>query len=287
MTTLETARNYKDLLASQDPRQQFAFATIFDDSSLAARRRSKWKFKMLQRISPKLRRIMWEGEKVRYLSRGIRFSFWESYFAGWVAQLINRRAIVVTDRRIILIQIDRRSRAKELVEHIQYSAIRKVGRTILGNTRLLLNNGRKTAFAYIPRADRQFVAKLVTYTHDHLEASAAGVEHLCPHCFVAIEGFPRACAACGGDFKSVRTATLRSLLFPGLGDWYIGHRLLAGFEIAFVALLWLTVLIPTEEYPVTAASILGSGLVLFMFVHIPDAFLTRYIARRGVYPERR
>lgn len=284
-TTLEAARRYQDVLATEDPQQQFAFATIFDDSSFRTRRRSKWKFTILQRTAPRLRQILWPGEKVRYLTRGTRFSFWESYFIGWIANLINRRAIVVTDQRVILVQIDWKSRPRELVEQLRYGAIESVNRTLLGNARVVLKDGRKVVFAHVPRADREFLAKLIGYTLDHVTAETSGVEDLCPHCFVAVADRPSACPSCAGRFKSVRTATLRSLLFPGLGDWYLGHRALAVVEMLFVALLWLGFFIPSEEYPFTLGGVLIGGLVLVVVIHVPDAVLTRYIARRGLYPE--
>lgn len=269
----------------------YALETILDHSSWSARRLSRKKEKLLAGIDVKVRRILAPGERVRYLTFGSGVSFWESYFLGWAMYYLNSRAILLTDRRMILLQIDWRRRPKELVSQISYGAIRKVGRTLFGNTRMTLGDGKRHVLAYVPRRDRGFLQRLTSWIEGSLAKETTGWQDLCPHCYRPVAGRPRSCPQCRGGIKSARTAGLRSLLFPGLGDLYLGHWKFAVFEIAFTALIWLgvmlPVMVPDPEFEVTAAGALTAAVILFVLIHVPDAIGTWYIGRKGLYPERK
>lgn len=97
---------------------------------------------------------------------------------------------------------------------------------------------------------------------------------------------PRACPHCGSAFKSARKAGLLSLLFPGLGDIYLGHWKFAIPEIAVASIIWLGFLMPNPEIPLTASEMLvGAALIVLVF-HGVDAVGTWYIGRKGHYPAR-
>ena len=103
-TVLQQARRYEDLLGAEGSDEAYAFETIFDATTWRARRHSKRKFKLLRAIDEKLRAMLFEGERVRYVTQGSSVTFWESYFLGWLMYYLNRRAIVLTDRRIIMLR---------------------------------------------------------------------------------------------------------------------------------------------------------------------------------------
>ena len=138
--TLEQARRFEDLLRANTQDAHFAFETIFDESSFAGQQRSRKKFRMLKRIAPRLREILREGEKVRYLTRGKRYAERESFLAGVAVGLLNRRAVVVTNQRIILLQIGNRSKPKDFVEQIRYTAIADVSPTLFSNIRITFSD---------------------------------------------------------------------------------------------------------------------------------------------------
>jgi hypothetical protein len=269
--------------ASANP---FVLESILDRSTWRARRLSKKKVKLVARIEGRVRAILQEGERVRYVTFGSGVSFWESYWLGWVMYYLNRRAILLTDRRIILLQIDSKRRPRELVSQVRYGSIRKVKRTLLGNTAMTFGNGKRKVFAYVPKADRKFLQKLTAWTDSSLAPDAGGWEDLCPHCHAAVDGRPATCPECGGGIKSARTAGLRSLLFPGLGDLYLGHGKLALLEMGVTALIWLTAFIPDPEYPLTPMGVLIMAVFIVVFVHGVDAVGTWYIGTKGLYPER-
>jgi hypothetical protein len=220
---------------------------------------------------------------------GSPVTFWESYFLGWIVFYLNRRALVLTDRRILLIQIDSKGRPKQLLSQIRYGAMKEVKKSFLHGTVVRLRNGKSRSFAGVPRADRRFLTELVS----RVQAIRSGdqetqsIEELCPHCHeVAQIGSP-GCSNCGGAFKVPKRAGMLSLLFPGFGDIYLGHRTLAAFEILVVAVIWMGALLPDPEYPLTGLGFVILAAFLVIFIHVPDAVGTWYIARMGLYPHAR
>ena len=74
------------------------------------------------------------------------------------------------------------------------------------------------------------------------------------------------------------TAFLRSLLLPGLGDIYLGHKLLGVLELLGSMLVWAVVIF----------SVLGGSqeslivaLFLLVFYNGFDSLLTRHMAKKG------
>lgn len=287
---LARADGFKGLLKVRSHELPYRFDTIFEDESRSDRRRSKKKFKLLRRIDDKLREVLDEGEEVRFLTRGTIFTFWESYFLGWLLYYFNKRAVVLTDRRILLLQIQWRSTPGVLASQIRYRGIEKVKAGFLGGTRVKLGDGKTVRFSGMPRSDGKFLERLVnglTRAGFGDGAETVGKDELCPHCYAAVSLGDPDCWSCGGTFKSPRTAGLRSLLLPGLGDFYMGHRKLATTELLFTLLIWVLVFLPDPENPVSLAGALVVGAFLFVFIHVPDAVGTWYLARRGVFPGER
>ncbi len=285
---LRQAKRFEELLTGSPASGPYDFGSIFDDGSWGARRRSRRKLKLLQNLDDRLSAALEPGETVHFLTSGTSISFLESYFGGWMMFYLNRRAIVATDRRLLLLQINSRQRPRELAAQLRYPAIQSLGRTGLANTRLVLGNRKKVVFAYVPADDRKALQALLAQAHDSMgqlgvAPEAVGIEDLCPHCYSAVAGRPRACPHCGGAYKSRTRAGLLSLAFPGLGDLYLGHRGFAALELFVAAVFWLTILgAPVAGDP--GAELLAMALVFFVFAHGFDAIMTRYIANKGLYP---
>jgi hypothetical protein len=289
--TLEQARHFQDLLALNQHDAPYVYTSLFSDKGFRARSLSKKKFKLLRRTDEAIRPMLRPEERVQFLTFGSGVSFLESYFLGWVMYYINQRAIVLTNHRVLLLQIDSRRRPRDLRAQLQYGAIAKISRTLLGNTKVKLRNGHTHIFTRVPGADRKYLAELVRELRAKLDpitpASATGIEDLCPHCYQPVPNRPDTCPGCQGPFKSARKAGLLSLLFPGFGDIYIGHWKFAIIEIAVAALVWVGYFLPDPEFPRTAMEIAVGALVLFLFMHGIDALGTWYIAKKGIHPVRR
>ncbi len=287
--TIARSKRFEDLLDLQQHDLPYAFDSIFKREGFFARRLSVRKYKVLKNIDGRLRAMLEPGERVRFLTFGADLSFWESYFLGFAGYLTNRRAIVLTDRRILMVQIDWKERPKDLHTQIRYPSIESVKRSGIGNTVLRLDDGTKRVIQGMPKADRKLLMELSDNIRQVIERDGTGVEDLCPHCFAVVAERPARCAVCGGAFKSARTAALRSLVFPGLGDFYLGHWKFAIWETLIIGFIWLsmllTILLPSPDYPVDPATSVVTAAMIVLFFHVPDALLTRYIGRKGIYPK--
>jgi hypothetical protein len=284
--TLSRADRVEELLQGQPDDSPYDYKSLFPTDGYWARRRSQKKLAFLKRIDEPLRAMLWPGERVVFLTSGVLYSFWESYFLGLPMYYLNRRALILTNERLILLQIDSRRRPRELRSQVPLRAIEELSRTGLGNTKIRLQAGGTYTIAYVPRQDRK---SLVSHTEAlrsrATRASAAeAIEHLCPHCYAVLADHPVTCSFCGGGLKSSTKAGLLSLLFPGLGDIYIGHWRFAVLEMAVAAIVWLGVIIPDPDAPMTASGRLTVAAFAFVFMHGVDAIGTRHVARKGHYP---
>lgn len=268
----------------------YRFEAIFRDRGWLSRRRDERRYELLRGIDEELRHSLFRGEEVCFVTWGFDASVRESWLAGWTISRLNRRAIVVTDRRVLLLHIQSGWRPGPLRAQLAHSAIEEVGRSALGHARLKLSNGHTLLLAGIPVGDRSFLRELVDGMKGagmELSPAARGREDLCPHCSAVVVGRPEHCQSCGGRFKSPRRAGFLSFLFPGLGEWYLGHRRLAYFEMGGVGLLWTALFLPGGGPPMSSATVVILALAILVFIHGSDAFGTWYLAQRSVYPDGR
>lgn len=294
MTTVQAAKRYEELLGSDAAPAPYDYGLLFKADGFFARRRSRTRFKLLQGIDARLRRILRPAERVYFLTSGTTVTVAEHFFVGWAAHYINLRALVFTTERVLLLQIDGRKRAHGLVSQLPYANVQQVKATWNGYCQIKLVDGTAYNFLSVPKADRKYLAE---FLGDIVKANAAaaspaagGLEHLCPHCFVPVPAHPPGCPACNGRFKSPRQAALRSLLFPGLGDWYLGHRGFAVLELLGSGLMWFALVIAPligPPDPELGAPNAGYWVTVGLFIalaHGIDAVMTRHFALKGHHP---
>lgn len=284
---LQRADGFQDLLDLRTHDAPYRFDSIFEDGGWWARLRSKGKLRLLRRIDEDLREVLEDDEEVYFLSSGSDTSGIEAYLLGWWLFLLFRRAIVLTDRRILFLQIDIRSRPKELRSQLRYPAIAGVEKTLLGRAEFELQNGESEVLSFAPRRDAGRIREITEEMRMMPAGSAArsgGVEHLCPHCYAVVERRQDRCSTCGGSFRSAERAAGLSLLLPGLGDQHLGHRWYAAVEAAGSLLVWLGFWIVVEAAGATAATVLLAGGIVFTVMHGLDAAVTWYVGRKAVYP---
>jgi hypothetical protein len=286
---LQNARTFDELLRARDERDPYLYASIFRADTWRQRRLAKKKLRLLKRIDGPLRAMLQPGEQVSFVTWGSPISFWEYFAMGWAMYYLNRRAMVLTNRRILLLQVSSRDRPRELRAEIDYRAIAEVKRSGLGNTRISFRSGKSRAFAYIPGADRRFLRETAERLRRALGLAPIqkGIQNLCPHCYRPAESRNLRCAGCGGHFKSPRHAGWLSFILPGAGDLYLGHRAFAVMELIGISLFWIAIAI--LAWDPTAGVIEVAGLAGFAIggPHLIDALTTRHIARLGVYPAKR
>lgn len=276
-TSIEMAKRFEDLIDLQSHDMPYSFDKIFSTEGWGAKSLSKKKFKLLKEIDSQIRAMLNENEKVQFISWGVDTPLIDQFFIGWVLYYINRMAFVFTTERILLLQISTRNKPLALKGQIRYPAIAKSGHTIFGD-KIEFQSGKTRVFIQVPKKDRKFMHTLIENLRSTTSTPAIDVkekENLCPYCYVAVEGFPQSCPHCQKTFKSANKAGWLSLLFPGFGDFYLGHRFFAILEILGALWVWLILILP---------SVIALVPFVIIFIHVPDALVTRYIGRKGIYP---
>jgi uncharacterized protein (DUF983 family) len=238
----------------------------------------------LQNLDAELQRMLHDGERVLAVTPAQEYSFVESYFMGLWAYALNRRALLLTNERMLVLQVDWRCRLSQLKSQIRYGAIAKLGGKFMGQLKVTLARGKTLAFTQIPRASRQPLRALIEERRTAAQpVTFGGLEYLCPHCYEALAELAPNCPKCRGAFKSASKARALSFVFPGLGDLYLGHRALGWFEILSALALWsvFAVAIAQAESVVDAAIPFAVGLGL----NALDAWVTGHTASKGLYAE--
>ena len=103
-------------------------------------------------------------------------------------------------------------------------------------------------------------------------------ENLCPACYNALAKGLSACTTCNKNFKEPKKALIRSLILPGLGDFYLGHRAPGTLELIGSAIIWLiiiTTLLAGEAGGVPFA------ITLLILYNGLDGLLTYHMAKKG------
>ncbi len=284
--TLQSVERFEELLQRQDTEGPYDFKSIFRTGGFFVRRASQQKLVLLQRLDERLRSVLLPGERIAFLGTGVQYSLWESYLVGSFIYYVNRRALILTHERLILVQIDSRQRPQRLKSQVLLADIDRIGATLFGNTKMRLRSGAKYVFAYVPRRDRRHLGELL----NRLQRTASRqsqthqLEQLCPYCYAVLPGFPVTCTSCGGALKSVTKAALLSLLFPGIGTIYLGYNGLGAFKMAVGALFWLSAWTPDPRYPMTMTVRVVSAMIVLGIVHALAAWASWILARKGHYP---
>lgn len=288
---LQGASKAEELIPLDDPRSHYAFSKIFETQGWGAKGRNKLRLKLLQGLDAQLDDILHDGERVSYVTWGTEYSLLEEYFLRIWAYYMNQRALLLTNERLLVLQLSYRRKILALKSQVRFPAIQKIKRAWNGLVMITPKQGKRLDLARIPGAMRKpFVAALESLRKTAQPSPVVTREHLCPHCYEPIAEIVPSCPKCRGTFKSARKATWLSFLFPGLGDLYLGHRWLGWFQIAGGVFVWSLVLsgLPHGEGTATAVGALAiTCAIFFVMLHGVDAVVTGHTARKGLYPDQR
>ena len=118
-TSFADARQFRDLVSVKSQQANYQFDKIFSDESEEAANLSARKFEILKKIDSRLQAILRRGEQVYFLSAGTERSIGEGFW-GWHLFPVNRRAIILTSQRVLLLQINGKNEPSQLVAQIAY-----------------------------------------------------------------------------------------------------------------------------------------------------------------------
>jgi hypothetical protein len=252
-------------------------------------RTTRARAKAARALIPVLKQALEPGEKVRFLSAsGYTYHVWEHMFgAGAWAIYVNGATLVTTDHRLLLFNVKHRSRSpKDIKNAISLSDIKSV-RRFAGNLTLRLRDNTKVRVAALPFADaRELRSRLQREIENPMRSltplvSGMGLlQHLCPACCKPVANVNALqCTSCRSEFRSGRTAALRSLLLPGLGDIYLKHTVLGTLELIGSVMLWLVFL--NVLFFGDGGAII-SVFLLLAIANGTDYFVTQAMARKGI-----
>lgn len=276
---IRQAKSFEDLLAIPGGDGPYRFTSIFKESDWRERRRSKRRFRLLRRIDGEIRATVRTGERVFFFTPARGLSFWEQWVVGW------RRMLVVTSRRLLLLQTDTWGYPRPLRDQVPYGAVTRVAAEGRDRIRIGLRSGREVLLRGVEAADREVVCDaLRKAVEKETEAvGGSGLEHLCPHCDEGVEGRPGRCFRCRKRFKRPWLAALLSFVFPGLGSRYLGLRGFAILEFLAAAAIWLAYWIGSGMWGFPGVPDVIRPEWVFGVMHGSAAIWTWYVGRRGLY----
>ncbi|HZW10446.1 MAG TPA: PH domain-containing protein [Phycisphaerales bacterium] len=246
--------------------------------------------RMLRSIEPRLDVLLYPGEQVEFVTKGTLNSWAEQYFMGIWSLVINRTVFLFTNYRVILLNSDGKGRAKSLMWQIPYDRLGKFKTSgVSGTTTFKLASGAAYRFVGVPRADRKRLREYVASRLDSARSSDVAFpshsdrDPLCPLCATPTPPKARACAECNEPFVHPRVPALLSLLVPGLGDLYLGHRTMAVME--FIGFAFLLLVAAGMMLSGTSQDILTACIIVAVANGV-DAAMTYHVARKGVLSRR-
>ena len=260
-----------------------------------ARRANEARAKLLQALAPLLAKTLEPAETIRYVASGFRYSAAEHFLSGHLAaRSANRTALVLTDRRLLLLQVDAGGRPKDLKSQLRVERVRRASGSWLGSLTLETVSREKLVYTSVPRADRNALAALLPGSPTAPRASEGSIEHLCPACLRVVPG-PVGSAercpdpACRIPFRSPKRAAWLSALVPGVGDIYLRHFLFGSLEfvgsiaVLCFALFAIVAAVTTRD----SEALLVAAVLGVLFILLPrlfDFFLTLHMGRKGIVP---
>jgi DNA-directed RNA polymerase subunit RPC12/RpoP len=247
-------------------------------------RRNKFKLKILKAIHETLNGMLQSDEEVLCIGKATAYYPAEIFLGnGYLTMRYNYYAMASTSHRLLFINVNTKiSKPTHYYFQIPYDGIKKVS-VGLFSTSLILH--RHKSKRRIFRGMKRYMAKeFLQSIRDRQRLAKAArpaeplCEDLCPSCFMPLAKNLLKCPKCKADFKKPMAAFIRSLLLPGLGDIYLGHRLLGVIEILGSVLVWALVIFSLLQGDQAGLIV---ALAMLAFYNGFDGLLTRHMARKG------
>lgn len=247
-------------------------------------RRNKFKLKILKAIHVTLDEMLQSDEEVIRIGKATAYYPAEIFLGnGYLTMRYNYYAMASTSHRLLFINVNTKiSKPTHYYFQIPYNAIKKVSVGLFGRSLILhRHKGKSRIFTGIKRymakeflqsiRDRQRLAKVA-------RPAQPIREDLCPSCFIPLAKNLLKCPKCKAVFKKPMTAFFRSLLLPGLGDIYLGHKLLGVLELLGSVVVWAVVIFSVLQGDRAGLTV---ALLVLLFYHGFDGLLTRHMAQKG------
>ena len=154
-----------------------------------ARRANDRRAKLLAALKPVLLRCLESDERIRYVARGIQYHGAELFFSGHLAShYSNQTALVLTDRRLLLLNVRSNGAPRDIKNHVRLGAIRSAERAGLFGSylRIRLADGQKLLFMGVPGPDKRALSSAIPKQPKGPRSPQPSLEHLCPNCLQVV-----------------------------------------------------------------------------------------------------
>jgi hypothetical protein len=259
-----------------------------------AKKDIKGRHKLIVQVEEKLKLMLQPGEEVLYVAKGVQYKISEQYFLGHWAALINQTLFVLTNLRLLMMNTNTKGKPRHTYWMIYYSQIEQFKATWHGSVFLKLRDGTKLRFSGFNKLDKNhmpmiFQEALATYRQLGFDPPATqSRENLCSFCMHVVPKDQYTCGVCGAEFWRPSAVALRTLVFPAWGDFVMRHYGLATFKLVTYGIIWLALIdwiIESLRHAVPLGPVLIEVLFILAIEHGVFAFLTYYIAKRGLHPK--
>jgi predicted Zn finger-like uncharacterized protein len=247
-------------------------------------RLNKLKLKLLGAVQETVDRLLDRDERVMHIAAGTAYYPAELFFGnGWMTLLYNRYILVATNKRLVAVNTNyKMNKPTHYLFQFPYAEIKKASRGLFGTSLAIARKrGNRRTFTSISRS---LADEFKTFIDSKIDPSASpdaeapSEDNLCPSCFTPLADHLSICPDCRAIFKSPRKAALRSLLLPGWGDIYLGHRFLGFLELLGSLVVWgicMALLLSDQTSDRTVA------LVILVFYNGMDGLLSLHMAKKG------
>ncbi|MGA3323909.1 MAG: hypothetical protein ABSF45_05510 [Terriglobia bacterium] len=254
----------------------------------------------LEKLQEPLRKFLEPDEAVFCITRAqIMPSGVEQFFLGWHAMFLAPAVLVLTNRRLLHLLVQRNGSWKRSLRCANWGDMEEAKVKGLLGARLhtKFRDGRKEIYSGITGNNKNKI-RLLLETLIPVAAGEASpalaMTSLCPECRSPLTPGLYECPHCRIAFKDENTAMKRAWLIPGGGFFYIGHPLLgilhAFLDVVLICAVgyWVLVgvgVVPPDTNPGEAPMDKASALVaaaLMGGILAMDKWVVATVARKQV-----
>jgi hypothetical protein len=271
--TLDPRRYDLDQLLPTPAARFGRFGGLFAGGSALRRRKAR-----LTAVAPRLKRVFRADEQVRMIGVGTRGSDLELLFLGGLLELTARTMVIVTNQRVLIMQVSARNTPRDAVSQIRFQHIRAVSATTIGTLTIRTTDGAELVLHHVGVKDSRSIREFLrSELSDAPTATAAALRALCPGCSNVVDPDHAECPACHEPFMSASRPGMLSALWPGLGELYAGFRGMGAVMSLATLGLWTIWVYRGIVHPEQIRFMipLAAGW------HLMHGFMTWYTTRQG------
>ena len=280
----EVFGDYPELAGLSSPKFDFGEMLSPNKKGGYRSRANTFKIKIFKAVHDILDELLEDGEKVMRIGKGTAYYPAEIFLGnGFLTMMYNYYAIVCTNRRILFINTNSRmTRRTHLLFQMLYQDIKKVKRGFFLNHLVFYrNHAKRRVFTSVKRQILKELQEFIISKKDSVrqaEPHVESLEDLCPSCFIPLQKGLIACPYCKVQLKEPKKALFKSLLLPGWGDLYLGHRALGILEILGSVIVWVVVVTLVGQGGVEN---LAAALFVLLLYNGHDGVLTYHMGKKG------